>query len=103
MTPRVAVQNPLLWGRPAQEEELPELRSLSDIYWAHWTRNNVNYRNFRIYGAVNVQNDRTVLLVTRAMRNKGKFAPEVWPGTTFEQGTEEFLALIGKRRVLSFT
>lgn len=65
------------------------------MYWGYWARNNLDVKKFRIYGAHHVINDDTVLLATRALRNKGKSKLEKWPGVEFERGTEEHLALIG--------
>lgn len=56
---------------------------------------NPNVRNFRVYGVQDVIEDHTVLLVARALRNRRKFALEIWPGVMFEKGSEEFMALIG--------
>jgi hypothetical protein len=95
LSPRSAVKYEDNWGRPAQPGELPELQHLSDIYWAYWEQDNPNVKGLRVYAAQHVVNDHTVLLITRAMRNRRKFALEIWPGVRFDQGTEEYLALIG--------
>jgi hypothetical protein len=76
-------------------DELPELQHVTDIHWGFWIKNNPNIKNFRGYGVENVVNDHTVLLVTRALRNRRKFALEIWPGVMFEKGSEEYMALIG--------
>lgn len=56
---------------------------------------NPNIRNFRVYGVEKVVDDHTVLFVTRALRNRRKFALEIWPGVVFEKGSDEYMALIG--------
>lgn len=94
-SPRSAVQEKGIWDRKADPDELPDLQYLSDVYWGYWARDNPDLKNFRIYGAHHVINDDTVLLVTRALRNKGKSKLERWPGVEFERGTKEHLALIG--------
>lgn len=95
MSPRSHVTQPGSWGRPANPDELPELQYCSDVLWGYWARDNLDVKNLRVYGAQHVVNDDTVLLVTRAMRNRGKTALEPWPGVEFAYGTDEFKALIG--------
>lgn len=50
-----------------------------------------------MYGAENIVNDDTVLLVARAFKNNEltKLAP--WPGNSFDASTSEGKALIGER------
>lgn len=95
LSPRTAVRHPFSWGREVRPDELPELQHVTDIHWGFWIKNNPNIKNFRGYGVENVVNDHTVLLVTRALRNRRKFALEIWPGVMFEKGSEEYMALIG--------
>ncbi|EUC33421.1 hypothetical protein COCCADRAFT_96195 [Bipolaris zeicola 26-R-13] len=95
MSPSAAVRHPFSWGREARPQELPELQHVTDIYWGFWKMHNPNVRNFRVYGVQDVIEDHTVLLVARALRNRRKFALEIWPGVMFEKGSEEFMALIG--------
>lgn len=94
-SPSNAVLDAPSWGRKAKPGELPELRFLSDIYWGYWIRGNPNVRNIRVYGAENVVNDATVLLVSRALRNNKVQGLAPWPGTSFSAGSEEGKALIG--------
>ncbi|EUC42920.1 hypothetical protein COCMIDRAFT_54183, partial [Bipolaris oryzae ATCC 44560] len=94
LSPRAAVQYSNSWGHQARPGELPELQHLSDIYWNYWRDGNPNIRHLRIYCATHIINDHTLLLVTRAFRNRRKFALEIWPGVKFEMGSDEYLALI---------
>lgn len=85
------------WCRKAAPGELPDIHFCSDIYWAYWVRDNPNIKNFRVYGAHDVINDDTVLLVAKAFRNNKIEALSAWPGTSFAADTDEGKALIGKR------
>lgn len=85
------------WGRKAAPGELPDLRYCSDIYWAHWVRDNPNVKRIRVYGAHRVVNDATVLLIARAFKNKGVKDLAPWPGASFSADTDEGKALIGER------
>ncbi|KAF1915304.1 hypothetical protein BDU57DRAFT_476936 [Ampelomyces quisqualis] len=94
-SPVVAVIDRENWGRKAAESELPEIRFASDVYWGYWFRDNPNIKNLRVYGADNVVNDATVLLVARAFKNNkiDKLTP--WPGVSFAKDSDEGKALIG--------
>ena len=95
-SPRHAVTMPGAWGRQANPGELPELQSASDVFWGYWVRDNPDVKNFRVYGAQQVINTDTTLLVARALKNVGKVQLSVWPGDVFRLGTDEFRALVGK-------
>jgi hypothetical protein len=90
-----------MWYRSAAPGELPDLRQCSDIYWALWVRENPNVKNLRVYGAHHVINDNTVLLTSRAFKNKGIDKLTVWPGLSFSADTDEGRALIGTSSVCS--
>ncbi|KAI4661440.1 uncharacterized protein J4E79_005253 [Alternaria viburni] len=94
-SPRHAVTMPGAWGRQANPGELPELQSASDVFWGYWVRDNPDVKNFRVYGAQQVINTDTTLLVARALKNVGKVQLSVWPGDVFSLGTDEFRALVG--------
>jgi hypothetical protein len=95
-SPRHAVLSPMSWGRSANPGELPAIEFASDVFWAYWVRDNPNVKNFRVYGAHNVINTDTTLLVARALKNVGTNKLSVWPGNVFNIGSEEFRVLIGK-------
>lgn len=65
------------------------------MYWGHWIRDNPNVKNLRVYGAQNVVNDATSLLVSRAFQNYNVEALTPWPGQSFEATTDEGKAIIG--------
>ncbi|KAB2101342.1 hypothetical protein AG0111_0g10424 [Alternaria gaisen] len=94
-SPRHAVLSPMSWGRSAKPGELPAIEYASDVFWAYWVRDNPNVKNFRVYGAHNVINTDTTLLVARALKNVGTNKLSVWPGNVFNIGSEEFRVLIG--------
>lgn len=96
MSPSAAVQNRFGWGRKAEPGELPELHRLSDIYWGFWFRGNNHLNAFKYYLAHHVVNPDTVKLITRALRNRRKFALTFWPGVAFTIGSPEHQAIIGK-------
>lgn len=95
-SPGAAVVYPENWGRKSEAGELPDIRFCSDIYWGYWSRDNLNVKNLRVYGAHNVVNDATSLLVSRAFKNKKIEKLTPWPGSSFDVTTEEGQALIGK-------
>jgi hypothetical protein len=86
------------WGRNANPGELPALRYASEIYWGYWVRDNPNVKNLRVYGAYNIVNDDTVLLVARALRNSNQEKLTPWPGAVFDAVSDEGKALIGKQQ-----
>ncbi|KAH6860763.1 hypothetical protein BKA58DRAFT_323113 [Alternaria rosae] len=94
-SPSHAVIMPGSWGRPANPGELPKLKTASDVFWGYWVRDNPDVKNFRVYGAQQVINTDTNLLIARALKNVGKAQLSVWPGDVFSLGTDEFRALIG--------
>ncbi|EOA81968.1 uncharacterized protein SETTUDRAFT_72231, partial [Exserohilum turcica Et28A] len=94
MSPSAAVQNRFGWGRKAEPGELPELHRLSDIYWGFWFRGNNHLNAFKYYLAHHVVNPDTVKLITRALRNRRKFALTFWPGVAFTIGSPEHQAII---------
>ncbi|KAF1851022.1 uncharacterized protein K460DRAFT_271378 [Cucurbitaria berberidis CBS 394.84] len=82
------------WKRKPERSELPELRSLSDVLWGFWNRENPNIKNIRYYGVNMVMNEDTNKLIARALRNKKKkLSP--WPGIAFSTDTDEGKAILG--------
>jgi hypothetical protein len=97
LSPSVAVVDGENWGRKAEPGELPELRHASEMYWGFWVRDNPNIKNLRVYGAYNIINDATVLLVARAFKNAKVDKLTPWLGASFDATSDEGKALIGKR------
>jgi hypothetical protein len=95
LSPGVAVVDSANWGRKANPGELPDLSHASEIFWGYWIRDNPNGRNLRVYGAYNIVNDDTVLLVARAFKNAKEEKLSPWPGVSFDGTSDEGKALIG--------
>jgi hypothetical protein len=98
LSPGMAVVDKDHWGRNANPGELPELRYASEIYWGYWVRDNPNVKNLCVYGACNIVNDDTVLLVARARRNSNQEKLTPWPGAVFDASSDKGKALIGKQQ-----
>jgi hypothetical protein len=94
--PRYAVTERHNWNREADPDELPKLRYISDIFWGFYLRSNPSPEKLRYYIATHVLNDVTVALVARALSNVGAKDLSEWPGNSFELGSEELSALVGK-------
>ncbi|KAF1832885.1 hypothetical protein BDW02DRAFT_553766 [Decorospora gaudefroyi] len=84
------------WQEEPTEDELPRLKRVSDIMTAFWLRGHGNPKNLRYYLAFNVQNDETVPLIARVLKNRGhdKMVP-YWPGVTVGTWEKEGEALLG--------
>jgi hypothetical protein len=95
LSPGVAVLDTANWGRRADPKELPEVRHASEVFWGYWFRENPNVKNLRVYGAYNIVNDATVLLVARAFKNTKQEKLTPWPGVSFDAASDEGKALIG--------
>jgi hypothetical protein len=99
----------VLWkDRPndnPRPDELPLLRSSSDIAWGLWNRGSAaNVKNIQKIFSMNVNNDETQMIIFRALGSVKVPAGKLklsrvgkWPGTTFVLGTEndDGLALLG--------
>ena len=82
--------------------ELPELRSLSDLVWAGWYRgsapdssNNANVGNVKYLISLAITNAESLSIISRALKARGKTAVSGWPGDTFQMDTKEGQALLG--------
>jgi hypothetical protein len=91
-----------LYGRPAQDAELPVLRSLSDVLWTGWIHgskpdsgNNPDVRNLNYMFMMWVINQDTLKILKRALHARGKSSFSVWPGDDFACSTPEGQALLG--------
>ncbi|CAO2649457.1 Nn.00g068420.m01.CDS01 [Neocucurbitaria sp. VM-36] len=84
-----------LWERQPDRSELPELRSLADVLWGFWNRDNPNLRNIRYYVVNMVANEEACELIARALKNKEKEKITPWPGITFGTDTDEGKAILG--------
>lgn len=92
-----------LHGRDISPNELPSLRSLSDLLWAGWTSGsspmarpgNPNIANLRFIFMVDIINGETLSVMKRAMANRGKDQVPVWPGVDFSPAETDGAALLG--------
>lgn len=90
-----------LYGRDARPDELPQLRSLSDLLWAGWIRGsnphvgNPNPANLNYMFMMWVINEETLSIMKRALKAKGKDKYSVWPGDDFSTREPEGQALLG--------
>jgi hypothetical protein len=73
---------------------LPHLRSLSDILWGYWVRDNANIKNIQYFFMLGISNDQTNQLIASCLKNT-KEALKKWPGTSFGTDTDEGHALLG--------
>lgn len=93
----------MLWkmlDKDVPKDELPALRSVSDVAWGLWNRQSVeNIRNIRGFMSIMVMNEETEEIIERAMalRFPGEPVPvDEWPGTDFSTAEEAGQALLGK-------
>lgn len=93
-----------LWGKKPNAEDLPHIRSVSDIAWSFWNRaaaagniQNINYLFVNL-----VMNDETNHLIELAHRGLSppKSAPSGWPGTEFLMDSQGGQAILGKWETL---
>jgi hypothetical protein len=76
-------------------DELPKLRSLSDVLWGFWNRDNDDIQGLRIYGALWIANDDTRKLAASALASRNRDKLDRWPGLQFGTDTPEGKALLG--------
>ncbi|OAL46996.1 hypothetical protein IQ07DRAFT_479568, partial [Pyrenochaeta sp. DS3sAY3a] len=81
------------------KDQLPALRSSSDIAWGFWNRVSAgNLGNIHKFMSMHIVNRETQSLILRSVARAGitdlNNIP-VWPGLTFNVQTEEFYALLG--------
>ncbi|KAF1915787.1 hypothetical protein BDU57DRAFT_450258 [Ampelomyces quisqualis] len=96
-----------LWNNPnPSKDDLPAIRSSSDIAWGLWNRavngENMNVQKITKFMSLTVTNDETEEIIYEAL---GRWKPPpgqprledpvAWPGTTFDTTSEEGQALLG--------
>lgn len=86
------------WDRPAQPNELPELRAFSDIVMGYYLRNNPDPRKLRVCLVQTVLNDDTLAIVSRPIDGTGSEEIYPWPGNSFSTTTDARKALLGTMR-----
>jgi hypothetical protein len=90
-----------LWRTPPTPDQLPHLRSVSDIAWAFWRRATSpathDVRNIRYLFVTVVMNDETSRLIETAHAGltPPRSGPGVWPGTEFGMDGDAGAAILG--------
>jgi hypothetical protein len=89
-------------------DELPLLRSSSDIAWGLWNRGsnnmkNPNVKNIQKIFSMNIVNEETKMIMIRALGSvkvpEGEpkiFQPPAWPGATFDLSSGEEDGVAGR-------
>lgn len=96
----------MLWERTPSQDELPELRAISDLTWGLWNRDRdaaPSLQHITKLMSINVVNDDTVAIIKQALWSKEPSpgqerittAPK-WPGIEFSTADEAGQALLGK-------
>ncbi|KAH7552921.1 hypothetical protein BM1_07894 [Bipolaris maydis] len=90
----------LLWNIPQHipipRDEMPALRSSSDIAWGMWNRvSGHNLGGINAFLSFEVVNEETGRLIEMAMEKNDHDEVPPWPGVRFNSGTEEYRALLG--------
>jgi hypothetical protein len=89
-----------LWRRAPSVDELPAIRSVSDIAWAFWNRVHVDaesLQNIRYFFVTMIINKETNQHIKRALGtlNPPKEDVEGWPGHEFDMESDAGKALLG--------
>jgi hypothetical protein len=88
-----------LWGRAPKTEELPHIRSFSDISWAFWNRaaGGGNIQNIKYFFVTTIINTETNRHIRKALKTltPPKQETEGWPGVAFGMDTDAGKALLG--------
>jgi len=94
-----------IWGVDSvSPDQLPALRSSSDIAWGLWNRHSQgSLSNINYFFSSQIVNRETLNIITRAMNNKKQDRLLQAPGYTFKAGTPEFFALIGTCTIRDFS
>ncbi|KAH7071743.1 hypothetical protein FB567DRAFT_612413 [Paraphoma chrysanthemicola] len=73
---------------------LPRLRSLSDVLWGFWNRDNPNIKNIRYFFMLGISNEATNQVIASCLQKANKELCE-WPGTEFKTDTDQGHAILG--------
>jgi hypothetical protein len=87
-----------LWRRTPNAEELPHIRSFSDITWAFWNRAAAgNIQNIKYFFVTTIINTETNRHIRKALKTltPPKTEADLWPGTDFDMETDAGKALLG--------
>ena len=92
------------WGVDPASDQLPVLRSSSDVAWGFWNRMNWGRRsNIRAFMSMMVINADTARIIDQVIKMRNADLPfdqqirgvQPWPGTTFDVDRVEGQALLG--------
>jgi hypothetical protein len=84
------------WHRDPKPDELPAIRAMSDVFWAHWFKKNGNLGNIRYFWVQGVANEQTQQILASALTRVKKDRYDHWPGVTFSTDSDEGKALLGE-------
>ena len=87
-----------VWGVDPKADELPYIRTVSDIAWAFWNRAaTANIQNIRYFFVTMIINPETNRHIRRALKTLDPPREEVegWPGVDFDMESEAGRALLG--------
>lgn len=79
------------------QDELPLLRSSSDVIWALWEKlvlQTTNKANIKFFMSLSIENEDTLHILSRALAQVGSTLTA--DGRTFDTSTEEGRAILGK-------
>jgi hypothetical protein len=90
-----------LWNRKPASNELPQIRSISDVAWGFWHRAG-NVKNIKYLMVAMIMNEETRNLIRQAhkMLEPKRSETAVWPGFNFGMDTPAGQALLGKSKQL---
>jgi hypothetical protein len=90
-----------LWKRKPASNELPQIRSISDVAWGFWNRAG-NIKNIKYRMVAMIMNEETRNLIRQAheMLEPKHSETAVWPGFDFGVDTSAGQALLGTSKWL---
>jgi hypothetical protein len=87
-----------VWGVVPKEDELPHIRSVSDIAWAFWNRaaagNSQDIKYFFVTMIINPETNRHIRRALKTLKPP-KEEVEGWPGVDFDMESDAGRALLG--------
>lgn len=89
------------WGEKPKTEDLPALRTMADMLWGFWYRDNDKVKDIRYFWSQGVTNEDTAAIVATVLKNAGQEL-KPWPGIEFQMDTMEGKALLGSPNGIAF-
>jgi hypothetical protein len=93
LKPQSAAEERFEGGLP---DDLPELSRASDVMWGYWVRNNPNVKGLKFWIVNYVNNEVTLTLLSRALKNHGLNKMPYWPGLELKIDSEDARAILGE-------